>query len=162
MSRRTPAWAGIAAALVLIADQLSKAWAAASLQPARQVTIVPGWLWLRLLRNSGATFSLLRGHNLLFAIATVLVLVAIGVILARAYVTNPLSTISLGAVAGGALGNLVDRVRMGSVVDFILVRLWPTDFNLADVGIRLGVLAFLLGLLLDRGRVSRKTPGQRV
>ena len=62
--------------------------------------------------------------------------------------------IALGGIAGGAISNLTDRVRLGAVVDFIEVHGWPSDFNLADAGIRLGVLAFLVALLLEwrRGR----------
>jgi signal peptidase II len=63
---------------------------------------------------------------------------------------------ALGAVAGGALGNLVDRLRLGAVTDFIEVRYWPTDFNLADAAIRLGVVLFLLVLLLDWTRRPRR------
>jgi signal peptidase II len=66
-----------------------------------------------------------------------------------------LGAVALGAVAGGAISNLIDRVRLGSVVDFIEVHLWPTDFNLADTAIRLGVVVFVLALLLDRRWRSR-------
>ena len=144
--------AAITALLVLFADQLSKAWAAASLPYGKQLSVISGLLWFRLLTNTGATFSLLPGHNLLFSAATLLVLLAIGMILLRGYVSGALSLVALGAVAGGALGNLVDRVRIAGVVDFIQVRFWPTDFNLADVAIRAGVVALLLGLLLERRR----------
>ncbi len=142
--------------LVLVVDQASKAWATASLPPARQVTVVPGWLWFRLLTNTGATFSLLRGYNLFFVLATGLVLLAVGVILARAYAGSLPSVIGLGAVAGGASGNLLDRIRMGGVIDFIQVPVWPADFNLADLGIRLGVVLFLIGLFVERRRSLRR------
>lgn len=142
--------------LVLIIDQASKAWATTSLPPARQVTVMPGWLWFRLLRNTGATFSLLRGYNLLFGIATVLVLLAVFVILARGHAASLPSVIGLGAVAGGAMGNLLDRVRTGGVIDFIQVAVWPAIFNLADLGIRLGVALFLVGLLVERRRSRRR------
>jgi signal peptidase II len=66
---------------------------------------------------------------------------------------------ALGAVAGGAPGNLIDRVRLGSVIDFIEVHLWPTDFNLADAAIRLGVIVFLLTLVLGRRRRPRPDAG---
>jgi lipoprotein signal peptidase len=60
--------------------------------------------------------------------------------------------VALGAIVGGALGNLVDRVRFGAVTDFIEVRVWPTDFNLADAAIRLGVVVFLIALLWQIAR----------
>lgn len=142
----------VATLLVLTADQASKAWATVSLPKGQPVTVIPGWLWFRLLSNSGASFSLLHGYNGLFAGISVLVVLAIGVILVRGYVVDPLSVVALGAVAGGALGNLVDRVRLAAVVDFITVRWWPADFNLADAAIRVGVVLFLCGLFLTRRR----------
>ena len=69
--------------------------------------------------------------------------------------------VALGAVAGGATSNLIDRVRLGSVIDFIEVHLWPTDFNLADAAIRLGVLVFVLTLLFGRSRRSRRNAASR-
>jgi signal peptidase II len=114
------------------------------------VVAVRGWLWFRLLKNTGGTFSLLRNHNLFFILASLLVLVAIAFLLARAYFSHPVGVLALGAIAGGAAGNLVDRVRLAGVVDFIQVRWWPTYFNLADVAVRIGVLTFLVALLLER------------
>ena len=138
---------------MVLVDQGSKAWAVASLPPgARAVAIIPRWLWFRLVSNSGATFSLLLGHNLLFAVATSLILIAILVLVGRRYVTDAISVVALGAIAGGGLGNLIDRIRLGGVIDFIQVRAWPTDFNLADLAIRLGVLGFVLGLILQGRR----------
>jgi len=64
---------------------------------------------------------------------------------------------ALGAVGGGAISNLADRVRLGAVVDFIRVRGWPTDFNIADAGIRIGVVAFVVALLLEWRH--RRRPG---
>lgn len=155
MPRHALARAALVAILVIAADQASKAWATARLEPEQRVTVVPGWLWFRLLKNSGATFSVLRGYNLFFGIATLLVIVAIVVILWRGYVSDPLSIIALGAVAGGAVGNLVDRIRVAGVTDFILIRVWPADFNLADVAIRLGVLSLLVGVALEQLRRRR-------
>jgi signal peptidase II len=147
-----PRPARIAAAIALVvvaADQASKVWAQASLRPDHETTVIPGWLWFRLTSNSGASLGLLRGHNLLFVVVSALVVLAVAAIVLRG-VPGPLGAVALGAVAGGATGNLVDRVRLGSVIDFIEVHLWPTDFNLADAAIRLGVLVFVLTLLLDR------------
>ena len=122
---------------------------------AREVVAVPGVIWFRLVSNSGATFSLGRNHNLLFAAGTAAVLVAIAVIVGRGVLLGRVSNAALGVIAGGALGNLTDRIRLGSVVDFIQIRFWPTDFNLADAAIRAGVLAILLALLLEQRRRPR-------
>jgi signal peptidase II len=153
------AWIAAAIALLVVAaDQASKAWAQGSLRPDHEINVVPGWLWFRLTSNSGASLGLLRGHNLLFVAVSTLVVVAVAAIVLRG-VSGVLGAVALGAVAGGATSNLVDRVRLGSVIDFIEVHLWPTDFNLADVAIRLGVVVFVLTLLLDRRWRSRPDGG---
>ena len=144
----------IALLVVVAADQASKAWAQGSLRPDHEVTVIPGWLWFRLTSNSGAPHGLLRGHNLLFIAVSALVVVAVAAIVLRG-APGVLGAVALGAVAGGAIGNLIDRVRLGSVIDFIEVHLWPTDFNLADTAIRLGVVVFVLALVLDRRWRSR-------
>jgi signal peptidase II len=152
-----PRRARIAAAIALVVvalDQASKAWAQGSLRPDHETTVIPGWLWFRLTSNSGASLGLLRGHNLLFVVISALVVLAVAAIVLRG-APGTLGAVALGAVAGGATSNLVDRVRLGSVIDFIEVHLWPTDFNLADAAIRLGVLVFVLTLLLDRRRRTR-------
>jgi signal peptidase II len=110
---------------------------------------VRGWAWFRLTSNTGATLGLLSGNNLLFLMVTALVVAIVVIIVVRGFAPGVLSAGALGAVAGGATSNLVDRVRLGRVIDFIEVHIWPTDFNLADVAIRLGVVVFVLALLLD-------------
>jgi signal peptidase II len=159
MALRRDVLAGAAIALlVLAADQASKAWAQGALRPGHEVTVVGGWVWFRLTSNTGAGLGLLAGHNLLFLIVTALVVGAVVIIVLRGFAPGLLSAGALGAVAGGASSNLVDRVRLGSVIDFIEVHDWPTDFNLADAAIRLGVVLFVLALLLDARRRSR--PGR--
>ena len=148
--RLRPTWiAAVIALFVLASDQASKAWAQASLRPDHEVVVIPGWLWFRLTSNSGASLGLLRGQNLLFAAVSTVVVVAVAVIVLRG-APGAVGAAALGAVAGGATGNVVDRVRLGAVIDFIEVHLWPTDFNLADAAIRLGVIVLVLTLLIGR------------
>jgi signal peptidase II len=148
------------ALLVLVLDQASKAWARSGLTPGHEVTVIPGWLWVRLASNTGATLGLGTGNNVLFAVLALIIVAAIAVLAMRGNVGGVLGLAALGAVAGGDLGNLVDRVRLGGVTDFIEVHLWPTDFNLADAAIRLGVVLFVLALLLDwTRRPSRGSVG---
>jgi signal peptidase II len=144
------------ALLVLVADQASKAWAQGALRPGHEVTVIGGWVWFRLTSNTGAGLGILPGHNLLFLLVTALVVGVVLIIVLRGFAPGALARAALGAVAGGAISNLVDRVRLGSVVDFIEVHLWPSDFNLADAAIRLGVLLFVLALLLDLPRRTRR------
>jgi len=155
--RRDVLTSGAIGVLVIAADQATKVWAQGSLRPDHEITVITGWLWFRLTSNSGASLGMLRGHNLVFLVASILVVVAVAVIVVRG-APGTVGAVALGAVAGGATSNLIDRARLGSVIDFIEIHLWPTDFNLADAAIRLGVVVFLLTLLLGR-RWRRRRDG---
>ncbi len=160
LRRRDVLTSGAIALLVIAADQATKVWARGSLRPDHEVTVISGWLWFRLTSNSGASLGLLRGHNLVFLVASILVVAAVAVVVIRG-APGTVGAAALGAVAGGASSNLIDRVRLGSVIDFIEVHLWPTDFNLADAAIRLGVLVFVLTLLFGRSWRSRRNAASR-
>ncbi len=142
---------------MLAADQASKAWATAALPREHDVMVIPGWLWFRLISNSGATLGLLGGHNRLLIAISLAVVAAVAVIVVYGIAPGALGAAALGAIGGGAISNLADRVRLGAVVDFIQVRAWPADFNVADAGIRIGVVAFLVALLLEWRH--RRRPG---
>jgi signal peptidase II len=156
MARRRDVLSAAAVALLVVAvDQATKLWAQQALSPRREVTVIDGWLWFRLTSNSGASLGLLRGYNGLFLAVSALLLGAVVVGLLRGAAPGGLGAAALGAVAGGTTGNLLDRVRLGSVIDFIEVHGWPTNFNLADAAIRVGVVLFLLALLLRLRRHRR-------
>jgi len=158
--RRDVLTSGAIAVLVVAADQATKLWAQGSLRPDHEITVISGWLWFRLASNSGASLGLLRGYNLAFLAASLLVVVAVAVIVVRG-APGTVGAVALGAVGGGATSNLIDRVRLGSVIDFIEIHLWPTDFNLADAAIRLGVIVFLLTLVLGWRRRPQRDAGSR-
>ena len=100
-------------------------------------------------RNHGVAFGFLPGHHVAVTILVSLALVALLVYFAR-NATRPWLWLPAGMIAGGALGNILDRVRHGSVTDFVKLPLgWP-PFNLADASITIGVL--LLFVLADRAR----------
>lgn len=159
MGRRTIVpWALVftVAALVLALDQASKAWALRSLAGSGPVTVIPGFFDLTLSRNTGGVFGLFSGapslgRRAFFVAATAAALALIVSFLRRWGPESRLLTVALSLVAGGALGNLVDRLRFGSVVDFIdwywRSHHWYT-FNVADSAITVGaVLLFVHSLL---------------
>jgi signal peptidase II len=151
----------IAALVVLAADQASKYWI---LHTANLPVVVLPVLNLTLVQNEGVTFGLLNGlgswsHFVLAAIA-LLVVAALGVWLRGA--ENALVAVSIGAIAGGALGNVIDRLHYGWVVDFIHAHIGAWSwyvFNVADAAIVCGVAALILeGQLLRRSRPKLKHP----
>jgi signal peptidase II len=166
LNSRAVLFGGTAAGIVVL-DQLTKALAVARLAPARVPHEVVGeWVRLTLVYNPGAAFGLYLGGWSRW-IFTGLTVVALAVI-ARLYREGPpeelARTLALAGVAGGAVGNLIDRLRSGrGVVDFIDVGVgtarWPT-FNVADIGVSCG--AILLAFVLWREeRVPTPAPAPR-
>ena len=153
--RHTPL--GIAAALlVLVADQASKYWVLHGLRlPELGTVAVLPVLNLTMVWNRGITFGLLRGDGpwsaALLATVALAVVAALAVWLRRA--ERKLVAAALGAIAGGAIGNVIDRLRFGAVVDFIHAHAWGWSwyvFNVADVAIVCGVAALVLESALPR------------
>ncbi len=148
--------AAAVAGVVVAVDQFTKQLAVDRL--AGRTIHVAGPLDLTLERNTGSAFSLFQGH------AAVLVVVAAGLVgflvwgVVRS--SSPGRVVALGAVIGGALGNVVDRLTRGdhgAVVDFVELHFWPT-FNLADASIVLGCVALAVSLFWDRPRSPSRRP----
>jgi signal peptidase II len=149
---------GLEAALIaaiVIADQVTKAFVRREIPLHDSVTVVPGVLNLVHVRNTGAAFGFLNGVEFpckatVVALVATAALVGIALYAARESSHERLSRIGLALILGGALGNLVDRLFIGSVVDFIDVvfgswHFWA--FNVADSAITLGVAAMILDMI---------------
>jgi len=147
------AWgrAGIVAAAVLIADQLTKQLVRSSLALGASRHLLPG-VTLVHAQNSGIAFSLLTGSDLGVIIVTVLVVAVVLTYFARQGERRGI-WLACGLIVGGALGNLADRLRAGLVTDFIKLPHWPA-FNLADAAITLGVLT--LFIVVGRGGATAR------
>jgi signal peptidase II len=146
------------AAVVLVADQASKALIIASLDLGERLEVLGDLVMLWHVRNAGAAFSLFQGGLLLFLV------VSVGALVLIAYYHRAFRGRSrwlhalLGVILGGTLGNLVDRVRFGYVTDFLSVGVgdlrWPT-FNVADSSIVVGIIV-LVGYLTLADRSPRR------
>ena len=143
------AWARtlVVAGIVVAADQITKQLVADHVDRHEPIELVFGFE-ISNVRNSGIAFGLLEGAS--DAVVLVLTLGALGLLIAyfAAHARRPELWLPIGLVAGGALGNLADRVRIGAAIDFIDPPLWPA-FNLADIAIVAGVLMFVALLLTD-------------
>ncbi len=158
----------ITAAILLVLDQISKWWILEVLDlPARRsveiLTAGPFGFDLTMVWNRGVTFGLLSGDSqwnqlILAALATVISAVLLRW-LWRA--ENLLVGLALGAVIGGAIGNVIDRFRFGAVVDFVDVSAWGWHwyvFNIADAGIVIGVSLLVFDALFRPQGKSRHSP----
>ena len=148
MSAAARAWslAGILCAVVVACDQAAKARIEASLFPGDEVDVL-GPLKLTLAHNAGVAFGLAGGAGAGLVLVTAGALVLIGYLFSRKP-ERPGMWVAVGLLAGGALGNLLDRIRADAVTDFIHVGAWP-PFNLADVAITCGVVLLVLLYLRD-------------
>ncbi|WP_291313116.1 signal peptidase II [Corynebacterium sp. UBA2622] len=134
---------------IAAADQAVKQLVLSTLQPGEPVAVVGSWFRLLLLFNPGAAFSMGQGTTWLFT--TIQLAFVVGALVAAPRITHPWEAAGLALIAGGALGNLTDRlVRppgfwFGHVVDYISVGRFAV-FNLADAAITVGVAVFILAL----------------
>jgi signal peptidase II len=138
--------AGALCAAVLAADQAAKSVVEGQLYPGEQVDVL-GPLSLTLAHNTGVAFGLAGGAGAGLVLVTVAALALIGYLFGRDP-ERPGMWVAVGLLAGGALGNLIDRVSADAVTDFIDVGSWP-PFNLADVAITVGVVLMVLIYLRD-------------
>jgi len=149
-----------ALALSIPLDQLSKEWIVRSLTYADEIPVIQGFFHITHVRNPGAAFGILATSpepvRLFFFFGVTLVAIALIFSFFRKLAPGDrFSALSLGLILGGAVGNLLDRIRHGEVVDFLHFRLWGgytwPDFNLADSFIVVGVILLVIELLATEG-----------
>lgn len=146
---------------VLALDQVSKIYIDRTMQIYDSITVVPNFFNITYLRNKGAAFSIFADSSFRLPFFITISLVALIVILTalrKMRDDQKLAIFSLGLIFSGALGNLIDRVRMGEVIDFIYVHwyrhYWPA-FNVADSAICVGVFLLAIDMLLEEKRQKR-------
>ncbi|MFF7706088.1 signal peptidase II [Pseudomonas sp. NPDC007930] len=150
--------------LVLVVDQVSKAWFEAKLGLYDQIVVIPDLFSWTLAYNTGAAFSFLADHSgwqrWLFAVIAIVVSVVLLVWLKRLKPGETWLAIALALVLGGALGNLYDRMVLGHVIDFIFVH-WRNEwrfpaFNVADSAITVGAIMLALDMFKSKKQTGEK------
>lgn len=152
----------VIAVSILVLDQVSKGMVRAWLPLHSSVTVIPELLDFRYVRNTGAAFGLLNSTEIPFK-AEIMTAIALFALAAIAFYANrvtsdePLSKLGLAAVLGGAVGNLIDRVTSGYVVDFVDIywgdwHFWA--FNVADAAITVGACCLILDMVVLHRHVS--------
>lgn len=133
----------IIACLVVVFDQLSKFLVSKSLSLNQSIGVIKNVFHLTLIHNTGTVFGVLKGYNLIFIILS---LAIIAFIIYYLYKTDDFKEeVLLALVLGGAIGNLIDRIIFGHVIDFIDFRVWPA-FNIADSAVTIGVILLVVYL----------------
>ena len=136
----------IFAAAVAAVDQWTKVLAQQYLT-GTTVTIIPGWLQLHYITNDGMALSLLRGARWLFVVMTAVYLAVVVYVLVKKWFKKTPELWCLAAITGGAIGNLIDRVQTGLVIDMICIP-WFSTFNVADLFITFGALILVVYILV--------------
>lgn len=145
---RARAWrlAGALAGIVVVLDQAAKSLVEANLAPGEEVDVL-GPIGLTLSHNSGVAFGLAAGGGTRLVLVTAFALGVVAYLFSRDP-TRPGMWIAAGLLAGGALGNLTDRIRADAVTDYIAIGSWPA-FNLADIAVTAGVLLLALAYVRE-------------
>jgi len=140
---------------VLVFDQLTKIVVTKSLSLYQSIPVIQGIFHITLVHNRGAAFGILKNQVPLFIITSLLAIVLIYHHLKRAaYKKLSLMDMSLSFILAGAIGNLIDRIFLGYVVDFLDFRVWPV-FNIADSAITVGAVLVGYSILFKK----TTTPG---
>jgi len=135
---------------LVVIDVITKEWIRS--YPQSQLIQQIGFLQIIHVQNTGAAFGLFQGHSLVFAILAVIEIAVILIIAWYVYRRFPYlitvwNLIAVGLIIGGAIGNLIDRIRFsGSVTDFLDVGFWPA-FNAADSGVTIGTIMLAITIL---------------
>ncbi|HVF99311.1 MAG TPA: signal peptidase II [Chloroflexia bacterium] len=157
----------LVAGLVVAIDQATKAWIAANIVSHEVRPVIEGFVRLRYTQNTGAAFGIFQGGAGVLSLAGLVVLSIILLVAFRVGRSNPLILLALSLISGGAIGNLIDRLRLGYVVDFVDVHgpsitfdnrvyTWPV-FNVADSAISMGVVLLMAFFLF--GKQETAPPG---
>lgn len=149
--------AAIIAVAAVILDQVTKYFVVRGIELYETKPFIPGVMSLYHTRNTGAAFSMLSDHRWVFMVFSVISMGLIIFLLAKEYKRHMLMNISLGMILGGGIGNMIDRVRLGYVVDF-----FQTDFmefaifNVADCFITVGAVLLAVYVLFFEPKVERR------
>lgn len=136
---------------LLLIDQWSKWLVMKKMLIGQSIPVIDHVFYMTFVRNPGAAFSMLPYKTTFFVIITLAVIIGILVYVSRIPKEKILFKTGLALMLGGAVGNLIDRIRFGSVIDFFDFRVWPV-FNVADMGICVGVGILLFEII----RTERK------
>lgn len=134
--------------IVAILDQISKHWVVSSLKLHDSIPIVKNIFHITYVQNTGAAFSMLRGKTYFFVAVSSAIIIAIIYFIGKIPKQKFLLRSMMGLVLGGAVGNLIDRIRFGFVVDFLDFRVWPV-FNLADCAVVVGMIMIAYCIVTD-------------
>ncbi|TCO78968.1 signal peptidase II [Marinisporobacter balticus] len=138
-------------ALLVILDQIAKYMVKNRFEVGESIPIIKDVFHLTYVQNIGAAFGILENQKIFFVMITVLVISGIIVFIRTQKNIHKIVLFSLSLIVGGAIGNLIDRVKLGYVVDYFDFRIWPV-FNIADTSIVVGAILLSYYLIFIDGK----------
>lgn len=133
--------------IVLLIDQIAKLLIKTNINLNEEISIIPNFFSIQYLKNTGAAFSILENQTILLAITSIICISVIIYYLKKEENLTTAMYLSFGLVLGGILGNLIDRIVYQGVIDFLSFQIFNYNFpvfNIADIGITIGVLLLII------------------
>ena len=149
---------GILVVLIVILDQLSKSYIQANMRLGESIPILPDIFHITYILNPGAAFGLFADQTFFFIALAVVMMLAVVCFYPAIKKETAWMQIGVGLLVGGAVGNLIDRIQIGKVVDFFDFRIWPI-FNIADIGIVCGAFLIIVASFLEKDKSEVNTHG---
>lgn len=137
----------LTAVIVLLIDQIVKLLIKTNMSLNEEISIIPNFFSIQYLKNTGAAFSILENQTILLAITSIICISVIIYYLKKEENLTTAMYLSFGLVLGGILGNLIDRIVYQGVIDFLSFQIFNYNFpvfNIADIGITIGVLLLII------------------
>lgn len=143
----------IIAIIVVLLDQISKHFVCTNLKHVGSVAVIDGVLNFTYVENTGAAFGMLSDNRAVFMVISVIIIAVLGYIVAIYHGQSKLFDVCLGLIVGGGVGNMVDRVFLGYVIDFIdfcAFDFWVWVFNIADCAVVVGCILAIVFVAFDK------------
>lgn len=139
--------------ILLIIDQISKLLINTKMTLNQEIVLIPKLLSILYVKNTGAAFSILQDNTIFLTVINALFIIVLHLFIKREKNISKFSCLSLGLIMGGMFGNLIDRIIHHGVIDFIYISLidFPV-FNIADMGITIGVILLLISFIIEKRR----------
>ena len=147
----------LAVVLLVVADQVTKMLAVNLIKPEQNITVIDNLLSFTYLENRGAAFGILQNQRFVFIILTVLIMLVFLYVLLRYDIKSKFFYCSLILIVSGGIGNLIDRLFLGYVVDFIWVSFFPPVFNFADCCVTVGAVMLPIAILFFKDPIAKKS-----
>lgn len=147
----------IVAVLLVAADQLTKLYAINVIKPQGTITLIDNFYYLTYVENRGAAFGILQNQRAVFIVVTLIIFAVFGYILCKYKIEGKLFFTAIVLIFGGGVGNLIDRIFRGYVVDFLQFSFFSPVCNLADYFITVGAVLLIVSVLFCKKNIAKRT-----